>query len=508
MTCPGCGRTLPDGIYLCEYCGAEIKIVPDFVPELETSITESLSGIVMDLDPDGESGEGPEEKTEPEMDPARNTENEDAKILEEDFFRDRTGFLLKKPSAAVLIVLAAVVLILLGGLFFAGKYFIETYSYSWQLKMTDEYEAKGDYDRALSYLVRAKKLKGQDNAMIFREAELCEGAGYMDQAISIIEGAIADRPLKTAEKEAFYRKLIELYEKEEDYEKIHELLLGVEDENIRALFAGYVSERPSFSFPTGTYTDMIELSIGSNGKGRIYYTLDGTKPSMEHGTLYTNPIILRAGEYEVEAVYYNEHNIESDVAKAFYLIGDKELNEPSVKPESGDFDHPFQITVENTEGVSVYYTKDGTTPSPENGTLYEKPINAEMGLSNYTFVAADENGNVSPPVRRSYNMYLGNVIPIPNARALLAKRLEETGKCADASGRLPEGWDGKDAWKTVVYLDVVDTAPGKGTKSYCYRFVGFVVDGLGNILDSSELYAVNAYTGECMQVINSQYLPI
>ncbi|MGN0346543.1 MAG: chitobiase/beta-hexosaminidase C-terminal domain-containing protein [Lachnospiraceae bacterium] len=43
MTCPKCGAELKDGNLLCEKCGEEINYVPDFEPEIEQSISETLS---------------------------------------------------------------------------------------------------------------------------------------------------------------------------------------------------------------------------------------------------------------------------------------------------------------------------------------------------------------------------------------------------------------------------------------------------------------------------------
>ena len=45
MICPNCGNKIADDKLLCEVCGAEINFVPDFEPEIEQSINESLSDI-------------------------------------------------------------------------------------------------------------------------------------------------------------------------------------------------------------------------------------------------------------------------------------------------------------------------------------------------------------------------------------------------------------------------------------------------------------------------------
>ena len=49
MKCPQCGHEISDGYLLCENCGHEIQMVPDFEPEVEQSIEESLSNVVEDL---------------------------------------------------------------------------------------------------------------------------------------------------------------------------------------------------------------------------------------------------------------------------------------------------------------------------------------------------------------------------------------------------------------------------------------------------------------------------
>ena len=46
MKCPNCGKEIPEGYLYCETCGMEIRIVPDFEPEIENSIIETLSRII------------------------------------------------------------------------------------------------------------------------------------------------------------------------------------------------------------------------------------------------------------------------------------------------------------------------------------------------------------------------------------------------------------------------------------------------------------------------------
>ena len=51
MKCPNCGEELKQGYLYCERCGEEIHIVPDFEPEIENSIIETLSAVAEELAP-------------------------------------------------------------------------------------------------------------------------------------------------------------------------------------------------------------------------------------------------------------------------------------------------------------------------------------------------------------------------------------------------------------------------------------------------------------------------
>ena len=52
MKCPNCGEELKEGYLYCEQCGEEICIVPDFEPEIENSIIETLSAVAEHVGPD------------------------------------------------------------------------------------------------------------------------------------------------------------------------------------------------------------------------------------------------------------------------------------------------------------------------------------------------------------------------------------------------------------------------------------------------------------------------
>ena len=45
MKCPNCGMELAEGKLYCEQCGEDIHIVPDFEPEVESTMAESLGHV-------------------------------------------------------------------------------------------------------------------------------------------------------------------------------------------------------------------------------------------------------------------------------------------------------------------------------------------------------------------------------------------------------------------------------------------------------------------------------
>lgn len=49
MICPRCGYEMKEEHLYCERCGAEIQIVPDFEPEIQNSIEETLSTVAEEI---------------------------------------------------------------------------------------------------------------------------------------------------------------------------------------------------------------------------------------------------------------------------------------------------------------------------------------------------------------------------------------------------------------------------------------------------------------------------
>lgn len=78
------------------------------------------------------------------------------------------------------------------------------------------------------------------------------------------------------------------------------------------------TEAPVFTPAAGTYEDKIEVTIEAADNAPVYYTLDGTEPTVE-STLYTEPIEIAAST-TVKAIAAAEGKKPSAVVEATYVI--------------------------------------------------------------------------------------------------------------------------------------------------------------------------------------------
>lgn len=56
MKCPNCGAEMKEGTLYCEHCGEDIHIVPDFEPEIEYNMEQTLHDIAREMTPEEDAG--------------------------------------------------------------------------------------------------------------------------------------------------------------------------------------------------------------------------------------------------------------------------------------------------------------------------------------------------------------------------------------------------------------------------------------------------------------------
>ncbi|HOO28009.1 MAG TPA: chitobiase/beta-hexosaminidase C-terminal domain-containing protein [Lachnospiraceae bacterium] len=303
MVCPKCNAELKEGHLYCENCGAEIRIVPDFEPEIEESMNLSLSGVA-------------EAISEPQS-----IENEQKKKSQKKR-RAKSGKKMMVTSSLAFFALCVVGVIVIG----LSRYYSYDYQYE---KAMREYES-GNFESAVITAKHAVSINPDEEKSKLLLADTYFSLQKYDESIAVLMGMLDLFP----DDSDIYERLVANYEIKGDVESIGELIKNCGDNTIMAEFDAYVSVAPSFSIEEGTYYEAEFLSLLSDGNGTIYYTLDGELPD-EHSKKYKSPISLKEGTTVVSAIYVNEKGIVSDPVQKTYTIKFKLPKVPVLLTKAG-----------------------------------------------------------------------------------------------------------------------------------------------------------------------------
>lgn len=473
MKCPHCGHEMPEGYLICDKCGAEIQIVPDFEPEIENSITETLSTLVS-LQEEPDHGEETAVETEAEEE-----------IEEEAVGTERKG-------RGVHIVLALAILLVVGLISYSlYAYHIRTAEY--QIHRAETYAENGAYDQAIACLEEAYAAYPEEAGILFLEADYYYLQKQNTAAVSALMRIIGNdngNRYSEEEVEEAYGKIITIYANQEAYGQINDLLRDCDNERIVGMFQSYLAMEPEFSYVEGSYAEVIPLKLSSNTSGTIYYTLDGTKPD-ENSPVYTAPLFLETGEYTVSAFFVNDYGIQSDIVTKTYVINLAVPNAPEVELYSGEYSEATMITVEPAEGCKIFYTTDESEPTADS-VPYTGPIPMPLGKTLFKFVNISSEGIASEVTTRTYTLRLWGAIATDDAVTRLVNRLVATGYLEDATGRNVR----QTGTLSYQFSSVLRVG---GSEDY-YTINEYYDDGTGILSRTDKVFLVQAYTGEAAQL--------
>jgi len=147
---------------------------------------------------------------------------------------------------------------------------------------------------------------------------------------------------------------------------------------------------PSASIPNGAVIlEGATVSLTAS-EGSIYYTTDGSDPSSS-SQLYTKPLEL-AGSTVLKAIAMAESKAASQVAEYIYTMAGQ-VAAPTASLPSGTIDVGSKIALSTTtEGATIYYTTNGTTPTVDNLRdcfICESPITISRPVSIRIFAVKD-----------------------------------------------------------------------------------------------------------------------
>ncbi len=419
MICPGCQKEIKDGVFICPDCGYEIRFVPDFDIETEDIFhIPQVTSMLPKLDEDML------QKTKVAL--------TETKIIlkpqdEEEKPNWKRAIVFIIPSVVVLILIVAILI----AVFHKSETWLDVY------KRAEEAYLNEDYDTAIAMTYEALGFEDCDSEDL---KLFLAGVTYKSGSISETERIY----LKLIEDDAVnkkqaYENLIYLYQNCKEYEKLAEFIEDCPYDDLKNRYSDYMVEVPSFSLEEGVYDDVQYLKLKADGKGKILYASSGKDP-LVYGRVYTEPILLQRGDYEITAVYVNEYDVSGMSVSHTYFINTLRPREPIVLLDSGYYTNAQLIYVNKNDMNPIYYTIDGGEPTTAS-TLYEGPVPLLLGEHVYKFASINVYGDLCENIiERSYNFTPENAIAVNDAVGLIyddqTKFADRNGMLADGSGRM------------------------------------------------------------------------
>lgn len=426
MKCTKCGTILADGVLLCPNCGCEVQIVPDYNP-LDDVLTAQVKGAVSETLRINVNQEQLEKYRAEHSRTAGNTyeggrtyhkrisesqglENPGVNVrrnmTDEEIERERRArkrraekkrMLAKKRRQQKMIIAGgAVVLLLLLCVFgYTNSYNGRVKSGYKKLEAKEYTEAELKFEKA----IERKKARSEAYAGL---AEVYLAQGETEKAEQLFKDALEEQPKNVS----LYEATIQFYMNTKQETKIMALLATCEDENVLKQLEKFVSEGPKFSLDEQKEYDEVQaLELSGNGEA-IYYTTDGTDPTVE-STKYTEPIKLLEGENEIRAISVNAEGIPSLVVTKIYTVEFPIEGAPSVTPSTGQYEEDQKIKVVVPEGYVAFYTTDGSNPTTSESRIqYSGPFDMPEGNTILNVVLMNQKERYSDVTKRNYELIL------------------------------------------------------------------------------------------------------
>ena len=479
MICPNCGEEIADDLLYCSKCGEEVKLIPEYEPEIENEINGTLQDlelISLSDDEDDVTAEGSQDDlaasatnelpsleslrealTEEDLDEGfLDEENADDPYYDDtdDFDEEYDGDFLDEledfeDDEDVVRQIALAIresrfrwlyiilgLIVIGGIglviFYLSQHVYEDNSSVYQASLAREAAAQGNFVEAIDHMEKALLLDDSDSSLKFTLADYYFEIDEEEKALLMLWEIIYDKDINSVQA---YRQLIQYYADNKEYGKIENILSNCEDQTVLAQFSDYLAEAPEFSEEPGTYDKVLWVKLSSVSNGTIYYTLDGSDPTTE-SEVYTSPIHMELGIYEVNAIFVNNFGIQSEISNGVFTVDVRKPDPPEVTPESGEYNEPEMIEAEGIKYGIVYYTTDGTIPTDES-TEYVGPIPMPIGHSHFIFLSYSQEGVAGEIADIEYDLNIESDLDLQEVINHLKQYNVNSGKTIDLAGHLP-----------------------------------------------------------------------
>lgn len=272
----------------------------------------------------------------------------------------------------------------------------------WELG--EEYLDQGYISRAVQTYEKALAMQPEHPELVKRLMLLAEGYETADRGKDA-EAVYTRIYQELAPEDTIgYRNAIRLIMQEPDRlpEAVGIMELAAEktgDQSFSKQRAGYVPLPPTATVPSGRHLISQTVEFVSPQGYDIYY-LSGPGQLPEDGILYEGPITMGEGTYSFRAVCVSSKLV-SDVMDVKYVVSLPTPPSPKSNLQSGKYEgfRSFRLrdmTEDKKSPNTLYYTLDGTAPSPEDSPRYTgEPIKLAAGKTKVRAIAVNSYGKVS-----------------------------------------------------------------------------------------------------------------
>ncbi len=147
---------------------------------------------------------------------------------------------------------------------------------------------------------------------------------------------------------------------------------------------------PTFSATPGTFATDQSITLSSTTAGTtIYYTTDGVTTPTTSSSVYSSAIAVagNATNTTIKALAVKSGMLNSSVLSGAFTISYATVADPTFSATPGTFTTDQSITLSTTTaGASIYYTLDGSMPTPAK-TLYSGAISVANNGTSITIKA-------------------------------------------------------------------------------------------------------------------------
>ncbi|MBO6000024.1 MAG: chitobiase/beta-hexosaminidase C-terminal domain-containing protein [Lachnospiraceae bacterium] len=462
MKCPNCGKEIPEGGLICEYCAQEIHIVPVYDTRVEDTISETMSAIKDEME---------SEAADAAKDKADKAEKE------------RAGMTLRGSGKATGIILAALLAVLVFSFIFYYRR-IQSPSHYYGLAY-DAIEA-GDYEKAAEMLRTGLDISDEhDHRLMLMLAECLQKSGDIEAALSTAAELIEDPDTDSEDLMSAYGRLLSCYTSLEDYESAAELMDACKDKRIRLAYQEFMTPYVEVDPESGSYEGRVYLTADGSESAVIYYTLDNSTPDTD-SDVYAGPVSLNDGMHRMAFMAVNPYGIKSPIVRRNYDVHPEIPGKAEVITPSGTYTEQSMIEAVIPEEGTLYYTTDGSTPTLES-RVYTEPIPMPEGTSNFCFAIISDAGAAGEITEVHYNLSVIRSLSHSEGVNSILNVMIQRGQTVDMSGTIAEGN------ARFSYAYAAETSfEGLGT---FYLYYEFLTDVEGNSVQTGRCFAVQVPSG-------------